>query len=278
VSGAGREARQDASPFGLLANRITGAALPRKTRVLLGRGDGRRSGEPVWRNSYTVGQIENRVWKPIAGGTARGGKRWTGALLKAAKALELQSRAKRRETEPGARNGKLGEVGIAVLEYLYETVDYASGRLEPALRTIAEAIGRSYSAVHEALCRLRAEGFLHWMRRSEPIEDPEPGGPQVRQASNAYGLCVPTGMERWLGRLLGKGPAPACEQDRRKAERAAFDAMLAGLTAAEAHEATWNGDRLLGETLARVAAAIDRREARTANPAGPMRPGDCFSP
>lgn len=278
MTGAASPERREAQPFGLIAVKVAGAQLSRKTRLKLGRGDSPRSGQPVWRNSYYVGQIEHQIWKPINDGTRRGGQRWTRALLKSAKALEIRTRAERREREPGARNGALGEVGIEVLEYLYGVVDYANGKLEPAIRTIAAEIGRSYSAVHEALNRLRLAGFLNWMRRSRPIEDPEPDGPQVEQASNAYALLVPTGMKSWLLRLVGKGPPPACDQDRRQQDRADFEAMLASVSAVEAHEATWNGDRLLGETLKRLARAVDARDRQTANPPEAMKPGDCSSP
>ncbi|MFA7506366.1 MAG: hypothetical protein WCZ28_16830 [Burkholderiaceae bacterium] len=250
---------RDATPFGLAAARAAKVTLGRRTRMLLERGDSPRSGEKVWRNSYTEGTIEDRVWKPIHDGTARGGKRWTGALLKAARAFEYRTRLLRREKEPGARNGKLGEIGLEVLAFLYETVDYASGRLEPAIATIAQAIGRSYSAAHDALCRLRREGFLHWMRRSRPIDEPEPGGPQVEQVANAYALLVPDAVKGWMHTLFRKAPMPACEEARRKHERAAFETMLAGLTTEERHAATWNGDSLLGETLRRLAAAVDAR-------------------
>lgn len=232
--------------------------------MLLERGDSPRSGERVWRNSYTEGTIERDVWRPISDGTPRGGKRWTGALLKAARELEYRTRLKRREKEPGARNGVLGEVALEVLAWLYDTVNFASGRLEPAIATIAENVGRSYSAVHEALCRLRDQGFLHWMRRTKPIENPEPGGPQVEQIPNAYALMVPIEMKGWLATLLArrkKGKVPACEEDRQKREREAYQAMLATLTARERHDVTWNGDRLLGETLANLAKALDARDA-----------------
>ncbi|WP_054530293.1 hypothetical protein [Erythrobacter sp. SG61-1L] len=251
----------DAQPLGLLAAKITGAALDRKTRVQLTRGDSPRSGEPVWRNSYYVGQIEDRIWRPINGGSVRAGKRWTAALLKAAKAFEIRTRAERREKEPGARNGALGEVGIAVLEYLYGKVDYATGRLDPAIRTIADEIGRAYSAVHEAIVRLRKHGFLQWMRRSQPIENPEPGGPQVKQASNAYALLVPEALKGWLARLIGKPRTADCEEDRRRMEREEFERMLTGLSATEyARDFLWTGDRLLGETLRNIAAALDGRD------------------
>lgn len=253
---------KDASPFGAIAAKITKVTLDRKTRALLERGDSPRSGEKVWRNSYTEGTIEDRVWKPISDGSARGGKRWTGALLKAARDFEYRTRLKRREKEPGARNGALGEVGLEVLGFLYQTVNFATGRLEPAIATIAEAVGRSYSAVHEALCRLRTEGFLHWMRRTRPIDDPAPGGPLVEQVANAYALLVPTSAKDWMRTLFRKGPAPECDVDRRTREKEAYEAMLSGLTTQERHDATWNGDRLLGETLARLAAALDARDCQ----------------
>lgn len=250
----------DATPFGLAAARAAKVALDRRTRALLGRGDSPRSGQRVWRNSYTEGTIEDRVWKPIHDGSPRGGKRWTGALLKAARAFEYRTRRERREVDPGARNGKLGEVALEVLAYLYELVDYSTGRLEPAIATIAEEVGRSYSAVHEALVRLRKEGFLHWMRRSRPIKDPEPGGQQVEQVSNAYALLVPEPIKGWMRALFRKTPKAACDEDRRRYEREAYEAMLAGLTAQQRHDTTWNGDSLLGETLRRLAAAVDARD------------------
>lgn len=252
----------DAQPFGLIAAGLAKAALSRKTRARLERGDSPRSGEPVWRNSYTVGQIEDKIWKPINGGKLRAGKRWTGALLKAAKALELRTRAERRENEPGARNGALGAVGLAVLEYMYETVDYATGRLEPAIRTIADATGHAYSAVHDALVRLRNHGFLQWMRRSKPVENPEPGGQQVEQASNAYALLVPAGMKEWLARLIGEAPAPACEEERARQRKTALQQMLAGLSASDYQRQPFNEGALFGATLKSIAAAIDARDAQ----------------
>ena len=252
----------DAKPFGLIAAQVAKTTIARKARALLERGDSPRSGEKVWRNSYTEGTVEDRVWKPIHDGTARGGKRWVGAILKAAKAFEYRTRLQRREKEPGARNGALGEIGIEVLEFLYATVDFTTGRLEPAIATIAQGIGRSYSAVHEALYRLRDAKFLDWMRRSRPVDDPEPGGQQVEQIPNAYALMVPPSMMDWMRSLFRKAPTPACEADRRKRESEAYEEMLAHLSTEERHAATWTGPRLLGETLARLARAVDARDIR----------------
>ena len=252
----------DAQPFGLIAASIAKAALSRQTRTMLERGDSPRSGQPVWRNSYTVGQIEDRIWKPINGGSKRGGRRWTRAILDAAEKLEIRTLAQRREKDPGARNGALGEVGLRVLKYLYEVVDYATGELQPAIRTIAEATGRAYSAVHRALVRLRQHGFLQWMRRSKPVDNPEPGGQQVEQASNAYALLVPEGMRSWLARLIGKGPTPECEQERAQRRHEDLQRMLAGLTASEFHRQPFNEGALFGPTLRDIAAGVDAREAK----------------
>lgn len=250
----------DARPFGAIAAAVTGAKLDRRTKALLGRGDSPRSGEPVWRNSYYRGQIEDRVWRPIHDGTKRGGQRWTRALLKRAKELEFASRLKRREQQPGTENGALGTVGLEVLEYLYRIVDYAKGTLEPAIATIAEEIGRSYSAVHRALVRLRDCGFLRWMRRSEPIEGAEPGEPQVRQITNAYALLVPEGMRSWLGRILRPAPAPACEADRRASDAAELERMAKALTTEE-WQSTF-GAAANGDVLASLAKSLDRRDLR----------------
>lgn len=260
---ASSDAFTSPKPIGQFILAAAGVKPDRATRAFHVRGDSPRSGAPVWRNSYTVGQIEDRIWKPINGGSVRGGKRWAAAMLKAAKKLELSTRAERQQTERGARNGALGPVGLAVLEYLYSLVDFTTGRLEPAVRTIADAVGHAYSAVHNALKRLREYGFLHWMRRSRPKDDPQPGQAIVEQASNAYALLVPEKMRAGLSRLLGKAPKPQCDADRRQRDAAAFEDMLAGMSTEARHEATWNGDSLLGETLKSLAAAVDRRDRKT---------------
>ena len=262
--------------IGAVAAKLVGIKLDRKVRARLGRGDSPRSGEPVWRNSYTRGQIEDRVWKPIHDGTKRGGARWTRALLKRARELEFASRLKRREKTPGSENGVIGHVGLEVLQYMFSIVDYATGRLEPAIATIAEAIGRSYSATHRALVRLREAGFLRWMRRSEPIKDPEPDGPRIKQISNAYALLVPEAMRNWLSRLLRPAPVPSCAQDRIDADRAEIQRIAAGMTAGQwqaAFGASYNGD-----VLASLARALDARIALTANPPVAEKPGDHSDP
>lgn len=251
-----------AKPFGVLAASVTGKQLPRRTRMLLERGDNPRSGQPVWRNSYTEGTIEQRIWKPIGNGTRRDGRRFTGALMAAARRVELESRAKRRETDPGCQNGKLGVIGLEVLQTMIDLVDFAKGTLEPAIATIAARIGRSYSAVHAALRRLQAAGFIDWIRRSRPREDAGSFGPQVEQISNAYALLIPGKLRGWWDRTFGKTPQPACDEDRRARDKADFDRMLASMTSREFDRDFRSRDPLLGPLLSDLARLVDERYER----------------
>lgn len=225
-----------------------------------------RSGQPVWRNSYYEGQLEDRIWRPIgvgrARGSKRGGRRYAAAVIRTAEALERRTRAERQKDKPGARNGVLGDIGVGVLKALYDIVDFATGRLEPAIATIAEHTGYCYSAVHEALCRLRKHGFLQWIRRSRPTENKGEAGPQVEQIPNAYVLVLPKEFEELVRRLVDDSPVPDEERWRRDQARQEWQAMLDQLSATELHRDTWSGDRLAGETLARIAALLTARDAQ----------------
>lgn len=221
-----------------------------------------RSGEPVWRNSYYEGQIEKRIWRPFAGGNLRGAKRRIAALLKSARELERRTRAQRQAEMPGAKNGVLGPIALEVLEVMYNRfLDYRTGRLDPSVATIAEAVGHSYDAVHRALNKLRENGFLHWVRRSRKTEN-EGYGPQIEQISNAYVLLVPKVIEKMISFIMGKPPLSDDERHRREQQRAEWQEMLNSLSAAEYHTTTWDGDATAGETLARIAAAIDARDMK----------------
>lgn len=223
-----------------------------------------RSNAPVWRNSYYEGQIEHQIWRPIADGKKRGAKRHIGAVMKSARALERRTRRERQKVHPGTRNGVLGQIGLDVLEALYELVEFATGRLDPAVATISDIVGHSYAAVHAALRRLRAAGFLQWVRRSRPKENPDPFGPQVEQISNAYCLLVPEKIAHLVGWLLGKAPVPddaAWQADDRKRQ---WQEMLNTLNHSEFLRDTWSGNELAGETLKRIAALLDKRESSRA--------------
>ena len=293
MTGRGGEAK----PLGLVAAGLIGNRLSRKTRAKLERGDNPRSGQPVWRNSYTEGQCENRIWRRYGDGSKRTGRRLHGLIMKSARRFERESRrARQAQAELArkmnsdeaanarlagkplhrkARRGLLGDVGLEVLDFLWGRVDYLTGRLEPAIGTIADEIGRSYSAVHRALKDLRARGYLQWERRSRPIEKAAPGERQVEQIPNAYVLLIPKALRAFFSiEIGGARPAPACVAwDREEAKRD-FDRMLSQLTAQEFHRATWEGDTRAGETLAAIARMVDDRESSISRETG----GELHSP
>ena len=87
------------------------------------------------------------------------------------------------------------------------TVDWATGRLEPCYETIAKATRLARSTVARALARLAdpKNGFLTWIRRTEPIDGAAGAGPQVRQVSNAYRIERPAGWAKRIAmRLAGR--------------------------------------------------------------------------
>jgi hypothetical protein len=181
---------------------------------------GGRTFQPVRRNSYYANDRRSvALWRPIAP-NSREARRIVGARMKAAEFYD------RRHKEAGKKNGPLGHVGLEVLRELYRLVDFKTGRLEPAIATICEAIKRSKQAVVDALKRLKEHGFLDWVRRAEPIDDAEGAGPRIRQISNAYGFSLPKFAAAWVAKKLGNGPTPDCELARREAAATELEAML----------------------------------------------------
>jgi hypothetical protein len=209
----------------------------------------RRSRQPVRRDSRYAGEREDRVWRPIAGSRAEA-RKLIALRLQAAEHFE------RTNKQRGRRNGPLGHIGLEVLRELYRIVDYRTGRLEPAIATICQKVCRSRAAVVAALKRLKAHGFLDWVRRSEPTHN-EGAGPQVRQISNAYGFGLPARAAAWVKRKLSSAPPPDCELARRKQAREDMDTML-DTVSPEEQARVLAGDGALGDALARLGAALGR--------------------
>lgn len=155
--------------------------------LLAGRKKGRhaRTFQPVRRNSRHRGEREARFWRATDRTELQ-------ATLEAAKMHDLLGK------QAGQRNGPLGHIGLQVLEALMSVVQWSNGRLDPAIDWIAKRIRRARSAVIRALKRLKDEGFLDWLRRTEVIEDAEGAGPRVRQISNAYRIQAPA---KWARRI-----------------------------------------------------------------------------
>mgnify|MGYP003388842918 CR=1 FL=1 len=238
-------------------------------------GNVRRTFQPVRRNSYNVGEREHTIWKPIGDGSARGGKRFAAAYLSAARNYELRNR------KPGKINGPLGFVGLEVLRALLDLVDFRKGTLEPSLDTIMAKVKRSRAAVCSALARLKANGFIDWIRRTEPIEDPEPFGQQVRQASNAYGFDVkrlPREVAGLLKRLVGAGPPPDDATWARTEDATQTEEMYQALPIGEAGSARHPDNPEMAAALNRLGASIAREEAGNASSSDGQNPGEYSTP
>jgi len=250
--------------IGSLTTGIAAGLMDIAVRKEREHGDSPRSGEKVWRNSYTEGQLEDRLWRPVGigkdRGKKRGARRLMGAMLKAAEKLELRTLRERQAKKPGVRNGVLGDIGLRVLKKLYEIVDFRTGRLEPSIQHIADEIGKSYAAVHNALDRLRQRGFLSWIRRSRPTDNKGQFAPQVEQITNAYALRIPVELQDHIRDVLGDAPTPDCERWRREQADKDLEALIATISASKFHHDFWSGDKLTGQSFASIAAGLDRQE------------------
>jgi hypothetical protein len=213
-----------------------------------------RSFQPVRRNSYYANDRRaERIWQRL-GSNNRDARRLIAARLKAAEYYN------ERNKQAGDREGPIGEIGVRLLRELYRIVDYKTGRLEPAIDTLCQRISRARATVVKYLARLKAHGFLDWVRRSETVDNPG-AGPQVRQITNAYGFGLPAVAAAWVKKILGNGPAPDCEIARREADAAEVEAMLGtvGLEEQTAFIAGTEGD--FAAALASLARAVERRNS-----------------
>lgn len=161
---------------------------------------------PVRRHSHFKGQSEGRIWRPTTRKDAQ-------AILKAA---EIYNEAGLHEK--GERSGPPGSVALDVLRLFVNLIDFRTGRLEPAITTIMDRLGRSRDTIVRALKNLRAHGFIDWIRRYEPTGN-EGRGPQVQQASNAYRLSLPEKARQFLGRFGKASPCPTTTAPHRRRAR-----------------------------------------------------------
>jgi hypothetical protein len=194
---------------------------------------------------------EGAHWRPFS-------RRNAARFLHAAERYDRLQRLKHRADRTGRKNGTLGHIGLEVLRELLRLIDYKTGRLDPAIATIAARIGRSVAAVAEALKRLRTHGFLSWLRRYVPTDREGLRGPQVRQTSNAYALAIPA-----VARLESDPPMPDDEADRIIASEEQHAAMIASLPLFERHRVMFDSrDNEMADTLSRIFEKIAAREAQ----------------
>ena len=208
-----------------------------------------RTGQPVRRNSYRVGDREHRFW-------TRFDRAEFNARMRAAEQHDREGK------QPGKRNGPLGAIGLEVYRELMRMVCWRTGRLEPSIATLCRRLARSTDAVVSALARLKAAGFLDWIRRYEPVEDPDPFGPQVKQATNAYKLTLPEAAAEFVRRLLRRPTERQRDEAEVKArEQKATRAAEEHQDAADVAAAMADPASPLGAVLRSYGLAMDRQNA-----------------
>jgi hypothetical protein len=168
----------------------------------------RRTLQPVRRESRRAGGEFGTIWRPQTN------DRWL--ILRAARLYN------RRHRKRGDLDGPLGRLGLDLLEELLNRVNRKTGRLDPSYQQIAAWMKRSEKGVWRALAKLRAHGFLDWVRRYVEADEGGDGstrrgrGSPVRQTSNAYWMSLPRKAAILLGRLAQKPPPPEDDEARRR--------------------------------------------------------------
>lgn len=147
-----------------------------------------------------------------------------------------------------AADARLRRVDLTVLEAVMQTLDFATGRLFPAIDTIATRAGCHRNSVIAALRRLRDHGLISWVRRTIKTANEGEFAPQREQTSNAYYFEHRTKMaarvfQRYCQllvtklRRLGGVPQAVAQRGPREPQdpalRQALDALGAGVALRE---------------------------------------------
>ena len=146
----------------------------------------RRTFAPVRRGSQPAGG-EN--WKSLSWDEGR----------RILRALRIHAEKQRRKGErtgaaPRDKNGDPGGVSfgaIRLAEILVGIATKRSGRCEPSVKWLAQALNVPLKTIHAWKAQLKRHGFLDWRRRWVLSGRTGPRGEQVQQTSNAYWLKAP---------------------------------------------------------------------------------------
>jgi hypothetical protein len=203
---------------------------------------------PVWRDSTT----KDVKFMPLE-------KKEAVKLYHKARKFERQTR------QPGMQDGALGRNGLLVLHALiFDFLNYITGQLDPAIKTIARAACISERSVKRGLASLKRCGVLNWIRRAGETRD-EKGRFCLEQDTNAYGIIPPS---QWLGFVdMPDAPPPhpstwgATPPLPPAVEQAAEELRHGAPRTAQAILEADPGDELAA-ALARLGRAMQEREAR----------------
>jgi hypothetical protein len=231
----------------VVADLLSGLGMP---RVAVAGSQHTRAPWPVWRDSTTA----KVKFMPLA-------KKQAVKLYHKARAFERQTRQK------GKQNGALGRNGLAVLHTLiFDCLDYVTGQLDPAIKTIAHKACISIASVKRGLRDLKHCGVVNWIRRAAETRD-EKGRFCLEQDTNAYGILP---ASQWLGFIdMPEAPPPhpstwgATPPLPSAVEQAAEELRHGASRTAQAILEADPGDELAA-AFARLQRTMQEREAREA--------------
>ncbi|MDF0490944.1 helix-turn-helix domain-containing protein [Sphingomonas sp. H39-1-10] len=216
------------------------------------------TGARVLRDSVEAGTFEHVFFSPPAKGE-------TDRLLRAARRLLDAGRQLRSEARQGDRTltpterllTTLTSASVRVFEEILTLSRLNRGRVFPSYEYLAEATSLGRATVARGLTILERVGLLVRQRRFKRIEADGPG-PRYEQTSNAYRAILPDSVVKYLPRWMRPAPLPDDALQYATDHSADVSAMRAQLTCREHAEALVGGS--LGKVLAKLGAAIDRRE------------------
>ncbi|WP_373928696.1 helix-turn-helix domain-containing protein [Sphingomonas aerolata] len=161
----------------------------------------------------------------------------------------IRHEIERLDTAIARADVRLTRIDITVLDALLERIDHATGALFPSYETIAEWAVCSRNAAIKAIARLKARGFIDWVRRSIRTNNEGEFAPQREQTSNAYYFDHRRSMERgtWQRyiqilvaklRRLGAVPAALAPDTPREVQYAPLREALASAASSFANVST----------------------------------------
>lgn len=218
-----------------------------------------RTGAPVRRDSIEAGTFEEQFF-------AVPGKGETDRLLRMARAaLDTGRRLKRAVRTEGhvlspAEAALTGMTAgaVRVFEEICTLARLNAGRVFPSYNRLAEATALGRATVARALAALERAGFLVRQRRFKRVEGE---GPRYAQTSNAYRPMAPQRLLRHLPRWMTPAPIPDDAAFRQTERAEQVERMHRSLTCRELADTLVGG--ALGRVLAKLGAALDRRDMET---------------
>ena len=227
-----------------------------------------RTGAPVLRDSIEAGTFEELFFSVPAKGETDTLLRTARRTLDAARRLRREARAGDRSlTTAERRIVTLTAAAVRVYEEILTLARLNRGRVFPSYDHLAEATSLGRATIARAIRILEDIGFLVRQRRFKRV-DTEGPGPRYRQTSNVYRPTLPQRVLAYLPRWMRPAPVPD-DVVQHESDRAADNAVMrATLSCRDLANATIGG--ALGRMLAKLGAAVDRKESESQNHSKPL--------